>query len=272
MPSNLKIGIIACIYGNSSYIDECLSPWINLRNKYNIVISIVHGQFKEYHDLGYEDNDRETQNKLLRGNYEDYLYIQNNYWMTPKDKYIYQTEAEIRNEGLQPLLKEKCDYVWLWDLDEETNINELTKTIEYIQKDEFICWYKTYYKNLVFDYNHYLDNFNPPRIFKVNYGDFKLNKCIYDNDFSYLNNKTGEEIDYKKLASKTVPRNIFFALHKSWCDYEASYKKIKYQEKRWNPPNGNGCGFKINHELKKIEFNEDYFRRTNQNIPQVLSV
>jgi hypothetical protein len=93
----IRIGVLACLYGNAEYLEPCLRPWIEAKNQLNLIVSAVHGQFIEYHNNGVPDND-ETTLKLLLDNkeYSDYLFIQNNYWMMQPKNYTYRTEAELR--------------------------------------------------------------------------------------------------------------------------------------------------------------------------------
>lgn len=264
----MKIGCIYCCYGNPEYIDDCLKPWIEAKKEHNILIAAVHGQFKEYHDLGIEDNDIITQKQLLDRLVNkdlDFAYIQNEY----NNEKIYQTEAEIRDKGLQWLLKRNCDYVVLLDGDEKYTFEEINNLINYIQKDEFIAVYNIEFKNLTFDNFHYTKGFSPQRVWQVNLNHWKLYKINYDNDCIYKNVNTGDILSDKDFSHKKIPINLVNPLHYTWNDLERSKLKIKYAEKRWNPPNGNGCSFKISEDGKSIDWNLDYYNRINQNIPEL---
>jgi len=262
----MKLGILFCAYGIPEYIEQSINPWIKAKGEFDIKIAAVHGQFKENHELGYGDNDLETQKKLLDRlvNKElDFVYIQNEYNNEKK----YQTEAQIRNYGLKYLLKEKVDYVILWDLDEVITEQEISNLIEYIQKDEFIAWYNIEYKNLTFNDKTYTKGFSPPRVFKVNYGGgYKLKEMIYDNDVSY-ETIDGQILHYKSLPNKKVPVHLVNPLHYTWCDLDRCREKIKYQNSHFS--HGAGCSFRINEKEQKIEFNEDYYRKTNEMLPEL---
>ena len=271
----MKIGIIYCSYGVPDLINELIKPWTNLKDKLNIKIAAVHGQFKEYHEIGTTDNDYPSQvilKNLEFNNDIDYLYLQDDYNLFVPDKYrntIYQTEAEIRDKGLQFLLKEEVDYVMLWDGDEEITEDEIDNIINYIQKDEFIAWYSLEYKNLTFNRQTYTKGFAPPRIFKVNYNNLKLKQMVYDNDVIYQD-INGNSVGYKQLPNKKIPIYIANPLHYSWCDYERSKSKIEYQNKHFG--HYAGCSFKINEDKKEIEWNQDYFLKTSQNPPELFKL
>ena len=265
-----RIGVVFCAYGIPEYVEQSIKPWVELKKEYPVFIAAVHGQFKEYHEMGIEDNDKETQlillDKLHKGDI-DYVYIQN----APNNpNKIYQTEAQIRDKGVQWLLEQKVDYIWLWDLDEETTVEEIKKAINFIQKNDLIAWFRTYYKNLVFDEKHYID-FCPPRIFKVNYDNiYKFKRIIYDNDAEYHGIITRDILSYQQLPALTIPRSIFNPVHFSWLNNERSHQKILYAEKRWSPPNGNGCSFKW--ENGHLQFNAEYYKRIGQPIPEVFTI
>ena len=262
----MKFGLLFCAYGIPEYLEQSINPWIGAKKKFDIKIAAVHGQFKENHDLGYEDNDLKTQQKLLdklASQKLDFVYIQNEYNNEKK----YESEAQIRNKGLQYLLGQKVDYVILWDLDEVITEQEIDNLINYIQKDEFIAWYNIEYKNLTFNRKTFTKGFSPPRVFKTNYGGgYKLKEMIYDNDVSY-ETIDGQIIHYKQLPSKRIGTHVLNPLHYTWCDYERARQKIEYQNKHFG--HYAGCSFKINEKEQKIEFNEDYYRKTNEMLPEL---
>ena len=263
-------GILYCSYGIPEMVEMSLEPWLQAKDGGRIKIAAVSAMFREYAEMGQIDNDEQTEIKLnlaLEAGDLDYLYVQNP--TSECREKIYQTEAQVRDKGLQYLLRAGVDYVILADSDECFSLNEISGLLNYIQKDPLICWYRFYYKNLIFDNNTYVKGFCPPRVFRVNYNNtYRLNQFVYDNDVSYKGLITRDIINYQQLPSKTIPDTVLEPLHYTWNDYERSKSKIKYQEKRWNPPNGNGCSLRINEQEQKIEWNLDYFKRVGQSIPQ----
>ena len=271
----MSIGVIFCCYGNHKYVEPCLENWLKLKDKYNIKIAGVHGQFKENHELGFPDNDFATA-ALLRAlenrGLIDYLYIQNEFISSKAS--IYQTEAEIRDKGLQYLLKESVDFVILLDSDEIYTEQEIENLINYINKkdNEFDFLFKIEFKNLTFSDKIYTKGFNPKRVWRVDIGEFILSRVAYDNDMEYVHKATGRPLSDDLMVWKSIPTNILNPLHHSWDDYKRSCEKIRYQELRWAPPKGNGCGFKISEENKCIEFNMDYYDRLNIRIPELYNI
>ncbi len=279
MPS--KIGVIFCCYGNPEYVEPCLKPWLALKDKYNIKIAGVHGQFKEFNEKDglHYDNDHETLDLLEEKYYFkdliDYLYIQNRYDDLGTGCLIhYGTEAEIRNYGLEYLLKENVEFVLMLDNDEIYTEQEIENLISYINKEDnqFYAVFKIEFKNLTFSDKTYTKGFCPQRIWRVDLGDYRLSEVNYDNDCLYEHKLTGANKSDKEFSNKSIPKNLVNPIHHSWDDYERSSKKIIYQLKRWSPPNGNGCSFKINEEKKCIEWDMEYFNRIGQTPPIIFEL
>ena len=260
-----KIGLLVTAFECDEELDEVLKPWIEYQKlgKDEIIISVVSAQFKAYHELKIGFNNEKTVEKLQ--------YLFNNYtvkYLNTPSKALEEWDA--RNLALEPLLIERCDLIWLWDADEFATVEEIEKAIEFVKTNELTCWFRTYYKNLVFDEKHYIKDFCPPRIFRTHYNSYVLDKYIYYNDVCYKGTITRDILNQDRFPNQKIPQNKFFPLHKSWCDLERVKKKINYQLARWSPPNGNGCSFKI--ENDKICFDPEYFKRINQPPPEVFEL
>jgi hypothetical protein len=177
-------------------------------------------------------------------------------------------EYEARQLALVPLLADKCDYIVLLDiLDEFWTETEISNLIEYISRDEnqYYVWFKVRYKNIILDGKHYVDDFAPPRVFKVNINNqLKLDKFFFDNDI-YYKSEHGVEIDYRQLPNKEIPRNLVFPRHETWLDNEESRRKILYHEKHFK--NGFGCSYKW--ENGHLKINEEYYQKLGISLPIV---
>jgi hypothetical protein len=256
-----RYGIIYCCYGNPEYIEDCLKPWLEAKKQFNIKIAAVHGQFKEYHDFGIDDRDIDTQKELLNRLEKkdlDFLYIQNEY----NNEKIYQTESEIRDKGLQWLLKQDCDFIFLLDNDEFYTIQQIENIINYINRGDnsFINWFSIPFKNYIFDGKSYTKGFTPPRIFRVKpYGDLalKLDSFYWDNDIRF---KIGDKfLDYKKLANLNIPENLLGGgiKHLTWL-HSNGKGKVEYQLKHFGH-----CSYKWNNIENKLEFDPDFYKKYN---------
>jgi len=267
----MKLGILFCAYGIPEYLEQSINPWIEAKKKFNIKIAAVHGQFKENHELGYEDNDIGTLDKLYplaRDNKIDFLYVQNPPGYIDAEK-KYQTEAEIRNKGLQFLLKEKVDYVILLDLDEFYTETQIENILNYINREDnrLITWFSIPMKNYIFDGKCYIKGFSPPRIFKNYINGYKISEMYWDNDIKYVSiNNSNESISYKNLSSKDMPENVINGgvRHMTWLHSNGEQKE-KYQIAHFNGE----CSYHFNVSTQKLEFNLDYYKRHGIPLPNV---
>lgn len=231
----VKLGILLCAYGYPEYVEPCLYNWFKIKEKYDLKIASVHGQFKEMHDFGYPDEDYNTQTKLKLCEYYkkiDFLYCQKDYSIHDNDSKIhYQTEAQMRDHGLQWLLKNDCDLIWLLDLDEFYSFQEIENIIQFITNDEnqYTGWFKINFKNYFGSHGEWLDGFCPARIFRNKYKDFRIDKFYFDNDILYINNTTEESVLNSYFSVMEIPRNVAHVKHLSWVTNEQNKKKINYQ-------------------------------------------
>lgn len=262
----MKIGLLLAVYKDSEYIQECLAPWIKLKKDYDIEISVCHGLFKEYHENGVVDDDKETLNILYSlkiDNKIDYLYVQNNYGLDfTYDVKKYENEAQIRNNGLKYLLSKNIDYLWTIGADEIYKEHEIINILNFIKSNKLYSYFKINYKNFVFDKNQYIDNFCPPRIWNNKIND-KIKEFYWDDDIVYNN-----LVDYKQTSFKIIPKNVAFPDHFTWLSDDRSKNKVKYQESHFK--NGYGCSFRWDND--KLEWNEDFFIKTNQKIPEIKTI
>lgn len=257
-----KMGVIFCCYGNPEYVKDCILPWINLKQKYNIKIAAVHGQFKEYHDMGIPDDDKDTMFKLMRiynTGLIDHLFIKSIDEGIGGE--VYKTESELRDECLQALLKDGVDYVWLLDLDEFYTEKQIETIIEYINREDnlFYTWFSIPFKNYLFDGKQWVSGFCPPRIFRANnYNNlYKLDKFYWDNDIQYLGYLDTVDISYKDLPNKSIPENLLSQgiKHLTWL-HSNGEKKCAYQEKHFNGI----CSYKFDKEKGELYLNPDYYK------------
>jgi hypothetical protein len=258
----MRIGVLCCFYGCEDMLYKVILPWLNLKEnltKTDVQIAVVHGLFKENKENGEINNDSGTLGLLQGGGWHDFLYVQ------PEG--VYESEAEIRDKGLQYLLKQDCDYIILLDGDEVYREEEIVNALDFAYSEPLISWFNIEFKNLTFDENKYTKGFSPPRIFKVNSGEYKLNNMYWDNDVSYVDGRMNQ-VDYKNLSSKKIPVSLCNPEHYTWLNNERSRKKIAYQEAHFKQ--GAGCSFKWGEN--GLEWNEDYFTKTGQEKPELHTI
>lgn len=243
----IKIGILGCFYGKEEYIDECLSPWFQFKkeNKQTI-ISVSNFEFAE-NVIDESKFDTKVFESLKKITEIDFLYSE-----CEMGKAIGQKEATIRNVALLPLLESGVDFVWLLDLDEFYTLKDIYSIIEFVNIHKSYV-YEINFKNYIFEGKSYIEGFHPPRIF-LNDG---ISEFYWDNDISY----GGQS--YKEKGVIEIPKEIAFIKHLTWLNKDGN-SKVEYQMKHF----GN-CSYKWNAEKQSLEFNEEYFRKTNEKIPEV---
>lgn len=263
--NKIKLGVLWTGYCCEGDLMENLNPWFNRpESKIDFVFSCVSTPFEGYK----QGNNHETIKALdflLQSKLVQYVNISSE----P------MTEASARNSALQPLLKEGCDYILILDSDEFWAEKDIHNLLYFLNNEDnqFYGLMKVEFRNLVFDNKHYIKNFAPNRIWMTRINGYKLNSVVYDNDFEYVKeNDDSIKASDQAFPSKLIPVELINPLHKSWNDYDRSCEKINYQVKRWSPPNGNGCSFKINEEKKRIEFDTEYFKRVGQQIPEIFKI
>ena len=251
----MRLGVIFCGYDCAELLGKSLVPWFKAKQKADIKVVGVHGLFKENRQLGLEDNDFKTQKELktyLNPHGLDSLYLQNDYSMLEDE--LFETEAQIRHHGFELLAEFRPDYVTLWDGDEEADESSILKLHSFIQSEPSVAWFKIHYRNLIFSESLYSKDFAPPRIFKSQFGAWRLNGCYWDNDFDYFDNY-GNRRNYDSFPYGEIPESVCNPLHWTWLDNERSKKKVNYQMKHFGH-----CGFKID-DTGHLAFNSDYYKK-----------
>lgn len=246
-----KLGIIFTSYATENLTTQSLEPWLK---QDDIKVSAVSFPFINFDKL---DNSKNLE--ILRNLKEKY-----------KDKFIslrtgdfHVTEEYARDKALQDILL-FSDFCMILDSDEIYTIEEINKLRQYINDNGgFHPIMKIEFKNLFGDIHHFIENFNPARIWKKNILDvFSLTKCYYDNNFIYKNNITNEEFKDTDFLHHIIPKEILQPVHYSWNDPERSKRKVQYQEKHFGV-----CSFRWNNEKNKIEINENYYNKTGKEKP-----
>jgi hypothetical protein len=259
-----KIGVIFCSYSLPEYIHDSLHPWIEAREKKiggnDFVISAISVPFKEYKDKAEED----VESPKILQEYKDKGLI--DYFFTePK----WEEEKTVRNTALNPLLEiEKCDIVWIWDVDEFTNVGEIEKTLKFVERNPLTCWFRGSLKNYVFSDKEFLtEPFNPARIYRTKYNSYRLHGFRYDNEVIYHGTITRDIQDYEYFSSLTIPKNLVWTRHLTWISNERTRKKLEYQQMRWG---SDLCSYRWNDSENKLEFNPLYFKRFGKPIPETV--
>ena len=257
----MRFGILCAAYSCADSLDEVMAPWFSLSKKYDFVISVVSARFKEYEDLGIEQNNGMTIKKL--GEYVQDKKIQ---YLEVPDKSLMEHEA--RNLALNHISQSDCDIVWILDGSDEYYIEEqIEKIIEYINNEDnqFYAWFSIPFKNYIFSGKEWVDGFCPPRIFKHKFTVARLSSFDWDNDTVYtLNGVPYSPVhSYRELPHKSIPKILIGGgiRHLTWLDNEKSHQKVIYQEKHFNGT----CSYKW--EDGHLRFNDNYYKKSGQSLP-----
>ncbi len=257
----MKLGVIISNYQGIDLIDDFFAPWIEFfksQLKHDIVFSVIDTKFEENKDDNTTNNSNDGSLEKLR-NYHNVRLIDH---YIEFDKPLMEHDA--RSLALKPLLDD-CDYILSTAFDEKFSVKDIENIINFVEKNPLIVWFLINYKNYVFDKSHYVLGFRPPRVFKVNANNYKLNKWFWDDDVEYHGIITRDIISYKNLSSKVIPNVL--VNHYTWLSDERSRLKVIYQQKHF--AHGAGCGYKWNEETRSIELNLEHYRKIGQ-IPPII--
>ena len=248
----MKIGFLLCAFNQEHFLDKCLECLVPFAKNGEHIISCVSVPFSEYKD---KDINFDATTEILKGK----LKNGDIHYLFSEPQYI--SEAEARTCALKPLIKEGCDYIFLIDSDEQFSLEDFNKLSDYVNKSEFIDWWSISYKNYVGD-GYLEDPFTPPRIFKSKIKNGNISHFYFDNDIIYVDN-SDQSINYKTLASKTIPASVAWVPHFTWTNTEQNKIKIDYQNKHFGQ-----CSYKW--EDNQIKINEDYYIQNNEIKPRII--
>jgi hypothetical protein len=257
-----KIGILGCGYACDEGLNERLETWFEYVNsafgfvlggkpKEEFVFSFVSAKFKEYDDLDIKQDNTKTIQKLSQ-----YIQEKKIQYLEVPDKSLLEHQA--RNLALNHLLEEGCDWVFLLDLSDEFYTQEnISKILSYINREDnkFYYWFSIPMKNYIFSGKEWIAGFCPPRVFRTKLQNTIIDKCFWDNDIQYKNEKN--IIDYRVLPSRSIPLNQINGgiRHMTWLHTNGEFKE-KYQRKHFNGI----CSYKFNKEKGLLEFDSDYYK------------
>jgi hypothetical protein len=244
-------------------LESVLRPWFDLTSQapgVEFKMAAVSGMFKEYAELGYEEEalDVETARELLcHEKYPfDYLSLINDpYSVTDKNQLRFFSEAETRDFALRYLLSQKVDLVWLLDGDEIYRAGQIESIISYIRKNDLADWYSINFKNYIFDGKVWLGGFHPPRVFWTNRRQ-GVSNFYSDNVILY-----GDGSRSNELQGIIIPEEIAHIKHLTWLNVNGK-KKYEYQMKHFGE-----CSYIWNYEENKLELNEEYYEKYGQQPP-----
>lgn len=248
-----KIGVIFTAYNCADYIDDCLKPWVSLKENENFKLAVNSGMFATYKELGFENKNIQTLEKLKKYNFD--------YFISTDDENLLDEDTS-RNKCLEYLKNENCDIIWIVDGDEVYTKDQIFNILNCIKNNNQFDVYHLSFKNYTFN-NILFTEFNPPRIFRNKISN-KINKFYFDNHLLYEDGRTSENVTILE-----IPKKIAFIDHYSWLPSDSRTKeKIKYQNLRFYGPQENSkCAYLWDNESNCLKFNNFFYETRNLEIP-----
>lgn len=267
-----KILVIYSAYNAEEYVASSLAPFLSHRNFIVVASSRKFGRFPE------ERND----NTLRVLEHAHTVFPDQLIGIDGSDEPV-DREHEAKNAALELAGKsinqnDNIEYIMIVDSDEFYTLSDLNKIVKHIDSSPETITFNVNLKNYINDAEHYLkEPFCPPRIFRVSFtnkwtqpsGKFSLLKFHWDNDVCYMDpNKRQDDgkipvYSWQQFATDTIPD--IWVDHYSWLDNERSKNKIEYQQKHFGQ-----CSYKW--EDGSVQFNEEYFKKTGEPYPEIVTV
>lgn len=248
----MKIGVSAIGYECEEHLHKVIAPWNNHKINAEVHISVSHGVFPETAKLGFPI--KSTDGTLVELNKYYMAGIVGKVTVTEQPTF----EKDLRNLTLPYLFDKKVDLLWLLDLQDEIyTVDQINAIIKYVEENPFNTWFKINFKNYVFDYNTYVNDFTAPRVWRTDRcGGIK--EFYYDNEIVYNNGVAAND-----LPNELVPRDVAFVKHLSWVGSpEYLKRKINFQKIHYGD-----CSYAWDEQANKLIFNEEYFKKFNKEKP-----
>ena len=253
----MKIGIIFCAFQMEDYVQRSISPWIEARDTkvggHEFVICAVSQPF-----VGFEVDELDKTQSILVALHED---GQIDHVISGSEPV---KEVDARGAALRWLLAQGVTLTWMADSDEFTTLAEVGSVLRFVQSRPGITAFRGSLKNYILDERTYMvEPFNPMRIHRTDSGSYTAYSFWDDNNVLYRGSITRDfkrDIDFPTL---TIPRTVCFTPHMSWTSDERGRRKQAYQRARWVH-----CSFKWNEKVGKLEWDESYFAKTGEPIPE----
>jgi len=267
----MKLGILFCSYNCEDQLDRCLEPWLTIRDsfaktgKVAPLICAVSTPFESFPILSPDENNPTAailSQKAKSGQIDQLFFSQKP-----------TKETEARTWALTWLKDHDCDEILLLDSDEFWTVDQILRTLDFVQANPYIGWFRVAYKNLVFSPNQYLASpFCPPRIFRMSTFGCVASHFYDDNNLMYKKiNVPDFFVADKEVGNMTIPPSVAWVKHETWLNDDRSRRKARYQQTRWAKPVGFGCSFAWDPAQGGLIWNEEYFQLSGLPKPVVLS-
>lgn len=254
----MKIGITSIGYNCKEHLEKVFEPWQKIKegalgNEVEVFISTAHACFIETYQCGYPNDSTDgtiEAFKRLRGK----NVIDNLIKFDGPDY-----EFNVWNSNLPFLFNKKIDLLFMLNMDEVWEVEEIKKLLSIINQNLEADYFKINFKNYVFDYNTYVDNFIVPRVWKTDrHGGIK--RFHFDDELTFKNGTVD-----KQALCKTIDKSDIFPKHYSWVgskDY--LQRKLKFQKEHYKL-----CSYSWDDGKDCLVFNDKYYEMFNKPKPML---
>lgn len=252
----MRIGVLVSAYDCERYISQTLKPWLELRSNskdHEFLLAASNGQWLNYKEAGIEPTFDST-GQILFDSDLDFMYrITGNMLIS---------EEESRTFLLRYLQQNECDLIWILDGDEVWSVEEILRTIEYVQQYPDQEFFRVNFKNYTLRLPLFVNDFYRTTIYrdKVRGG---IQRFFFDTDVVY-----GDGNIPDSLQNHIIPRDIAFPDHYTWLrEDKRCFEKIKNQEHKYVNAGEKQvrCSYKIDGD--DIKFNEAFWQNRGMQIP-----
>ena len=246
----MKIGIQCLAYNCSESFSELINPWIKLKKDYNVVLWVGSGQFKEYHELGYENKNASTL-KLFNTEYKEKI----DYLWTPNPNNLL-SDHETRNQCISYFKEQDVDLMIQLDADEFYTEREVNNLIKFVEQNPQYSIYNTTFNNIIGE-NESEDwvRFNAGWIKK--HGGIK--NYYFDMHWSY------KDCEYRQTPCIDIPKSLVNPTHYTWTNNKNTTgpshikEKIEYQKYIYS----GGCGYEWDEDAQTVVNKDNKVTKVN---------
>lgn len=240
----MKIGVLYCGYNQYNNIKNTLNFWNDIKiDGVTFIVCTVSVPFLEYKDMNVtEDGSIDFIKSITKNNIKNCIF---------EPRFV--KERIARTLAMDFLIKHNIDILWQVDSDEYYTLENVTNIVNHLKSTNSFC-YSVNFKNYIFDGNHYLDDFCPPKINRVT--NEPVLSFFDDNQIIYQR--------YGIVRPDPIPREVAFVKHLTWL-HENGKLKVEYQLKHLKE-----CSYRWNDSENKLELNLDYYKKYNRKLPNII--
>ena len=259
----MKIGIQTLAYNCENTIEEVLTPWINLKDKYDVKIWVGSGQFKIYKELGYEDKNEKTLillNTMLNEGKVDCVF-------TPDPENLL-SDHETRDKCINYFKKLDIDLMIQVDSDEFYSEEDVINYMKFIEENSDYSCFNTTFKNLIGDGTKYEEWTRISAAKIKNHGG--ISHYYFDAHWSFTG-EDGINIEYRQVPTITIPKELVHPLHDTWTDNRRGSgtghikDKMEYQKRYYS----HDCGWVWDEVEQTVKPNVNLWGDNTPNIKSI---